>query len=138
MDDYLFLRFVGLSLNDYFRTAVTVVVSFLITVVSVRSGTERPDGTLKLIIGKWLGPRRRWLRDQSRSRLQQEGSATVAHHSSLLPRELDPHDPNFERKSRSWAFEAQCQMNELVLRTRETVEESRALVAEVDRLLARK
>jgi hypothetical protein len=62
----------------------------------------------------------------------------MAYQSSLLPLGLDPHDPNFERKSRSWAFEAQCQMNELVLRTRETVDESRELVAEVNRLLARK
>jgi hypothetical protein len=62
----------------------------------------------------------------------------MAHHSSLLPVKLDPHDPDFEGKSRFWAFEAQSQMNELVLRTRETVDESRELVAKIDRLLDRK
>jgi hypothetical protein len=61
----------------------------------------------------------------------------MAHHSSFLPRELDPDDPDFGCKSRSWAFEVQCQMNELILRTRETVDESRELAAEVDRLLSR-
>jgi hypothetical protein len=62
----------------------------------------------------------------------------MVHHSSLLPVKLDPHDPDFEDKIRSWAFEAQCQMNELALRTRETVDESRELAAKIDRLLDRK
>jgi hypothetical protein len=62
----------------------------------------------------------------------------MAHFSSLLLLELDPHDPDFVRKSRSWAFEAQRETSELVFKTKETIDESRTLVAKIDRLLARK
>jgi hypothetical protein len=55
-----------------------------------------------------------------------------------LPSELRADDPEFAPKLRSWAFETQCDMNELVSKTQATINTTRALMAEVDRALARK
>jgi hypothetical protein len=61
----------------------------------------------------------------------------MVHLSSHLPLELDPCDPNFRQEYRFWALETRRQVHELVLRTTKMIESSKALMALVDRLLAR-
>jgi hypothetical protein len=80
--------------------------------------------------------RRRWLRDQSRSRLKEE--ASLAHHQAryLLPSELDAKEPDFHRRSLQWALEAKCEIMELIAGTENEIARSRALMANADRILA--
>ncbi len=73
-----------------------------------------------------------------RSRLQQDGSAAVAHLNFRLPFELDARDPNFPYQHASWLFEIQCQIAELVARGKETIAASNELMAKVDRVLAQR
>lgn len=60
----------------------------------------------------------------------------MAHIDPHLPFELRAYDPNFARKIQSWAFEMTCQMHELILKTQETNDATRTLMADVDRALA--
>jgi hypothetical protein len=55
-----------------------------------------------------------------------------------LPFTLDAKDPDFPRQCLAWAFEAKCEIMELIEKANGHIEISRALVAEVDRILARK
>ena len=51
---------------------------------------------------------------------------------------FDTRDPNFDWKRLSRTFQMQCEMHETVLTTRATVAATRLLLAEADRILARR
>jgi hypothetical protein len=55
-----------------------------------------------------------------------------------LPFDLDPRDPNFAREMLSWSLQTRCEISELLANATETLATSRALMAQTDRLLARK
>jgi hypothetical protein len=61
----------------------------------------------------------------------------MACHSSdnYSPTALDIRDPNFAAKCLHWRHQQQCEIVELIARTRETLTVSRALMLDVDRLL---
>ena len=60
----------------------------------------------------------------------------MVRHESHLPRHLDVRDPNFDGNLLQWASQAQSEMHVLVLATRRTIENSKVLIAETDRLIA--
>jgi hypothetical protein len=60
------------------------------------------------------------------------------HHSQHLPSEFDPKDPAFPRQCLAWASGAKSEIMELVLGTEDEIAASRVLMAEADRILARK
>jgi hypothetical protein len=60
------------------------------------------------------------------------------HHSQHLLSELDPKDPVFPGQGLAWAFQAKCEIMDLVLGSEDEIAASRALMAEADRILARK
>jgi hypothetical protein len=62
----------------------------------------------------------------------------MAHPNSHVQLRLDPGDPNFREEWRSWAFNTQSQIYELILTSMDTIEKSNALIAQVDRVLPRK
>jgi len=57
--------------------------------------------------------------------------------SHLLPSKLDIRDPTFPARCRAMADQMRVEMGELVVLTRKHIDESRALMAQADRLLAR-
>ena len=59
----------------------------------------------------------------------------VDHH---LPFILDAKDPDFPRQCLAWAFEAKSEIMELIAKANGDIAISRALMAEADRILARK
>ena len=56
------------------------------------------------------------------------------HHHWLL--DLDCGDPDFRGQMLAWAFQAQSEMHETVLITKETIAATRVMIAEADRILA--
>jgi hypothetical protein len=54
------------------------------------------------------------------------------------PSELDIADHDFSAKSVMWTGQMQSEMDQLVALTKQTIAESRRLVTEIDRLLARR
>ena len=60
------------------------------------------------------------------------------HHSQHLPSEFDPKDLAFPRQCLAWASEAKSDIMDLVLGSEDEIAASRALMAEADRILARK
>jgi hypothetical protein len=62
----------------------------------------------------------------------------MAHHNSPLSFKIDLSDPDFAREFRLWATETQSQMHELFSTAAETIYRSRALMAEIDRMLAQR
>jgi len=52
--------------------------------------------------------------------------------------DLDHGDPNFPAKSTEWASQMRSEMKETVALTRATITETKALMAEVDRIAARR
>jgi hypothetical protein len=59
-------------------------------------------------------------------------------HPFLLPAEIDIHDVNFARDMLSWSLQTQRDMDELVAATKKTLATSRDLMAQADRVLARR
>jgi hypothetical protein len=59
-------------------------------------------------------------------------------HSHHLPLALDPKDPEFPRQCLTWAFEAKCEIMELIAKANGDIAISRVLMAEADRILGRK
>lgn len=57
--------------------------------------------------------------------------------NSQLPFDLDVRDPNFALIYNVWAFQTLCDIQELVAGAKREIATSRALMAGVDRLLAR-
>ena len=55
-----------------------------------------------------------------------------------FPSELSFLDPAFRDRCQSWACEVQCEMAERVLVSKEKIDASLALLAQVDQILARK
>ena len=51
------------------------------------------------------------------------------------PRDLNAHDPDFHERLLAWASQAQCEMRELILITKETIATTKAIIADVDRML---
>jgi hypothetical protein len=56
----------------------------------------------------------------------------------LLPCELDTRDPNFPAKCMAMTDQMRFEMGELVALARKNIDESRGLMAQVDRQLAAK
>jgi hypothetical protein len=84
--------------------------------------------------------RRRWPKDRSHSRLQQEGSAAMAN-SHHLPFELDTRQPDFQPDYaffRDQSETTKAEMDEMVAATKRTIAASEALIAECDRILERR
>ena len=55
-----------------------------------------------------------------------------------LPVNLDIRHPHFTRDMRTWACQMTCEIHESVMATRETIAASKALMAQAERILARK
>ena len=53
---------------------------------------------------------------------------------SHLPLQVDPRDPNFLRDMKLWHVEFRNEMSELIVKTKETVDQSRALIRDADSL----
>lgn len=51
-----------------------------------------------------------------------------------LPFQVDPRDPNFSRDMKLWHVEYRSEMSELIVKTKETLDQSRALIRNADRL----
>lgn len=54
------------------------------------------------------------------------------------PLEFDVYDPDFPRKCRTWSMETQSEIVELIARTENELAISRAIMTQVDRILARR
>ena len=80
-----------------------------------------------------LCARRRWLRDQSRSRLYGNKGAPMLER----PHAFDPDSTNLIL-SRAEADEMRCSLWETIAIARERIAQSRELLAQVDKVLARK
>jgi hypothetical protein len=52
------------------------------------------------------------------------------------PAELDIRDPDFPRKCVAWQQQQQCEIADLIARTKETLTAARLLIQEADRILA--
>jgi hypothetical protein len=50
--------------------------------------------------------------------------------------ELDIGDPNFPAKCMAWRAQTRSEIDELVIRSKDTITTSRTLLAEIDRVLA--
>ena len=87
-----------------------------------------------------LCPRRRWLRDQLCSRLYGDKGAQpmLTRPSYILPSQLDICDPDFPAQCQRWTAQMRSEMQETITVTKQTLAESRTLMAEIDRVLARK
>ena len=55
-----------------------------------------------------------------------------------LPYELDSRDPNFAREMLVWSEQTRRDIREVLAGTRRTIATSRSLIAQADRILARK
>jgi hypothetical protein len=60
----------------------------------------------------------------------------MAYAHTSKPFDLDICDPDFGQQMLVWALQVQCEMHELVLNTKETIAATKAMIAEVDRMLA--
>ena len=58
--------------------------------------------------------------------------------NDILTSKLDPSEPDFPARSMRWTDQMQAEMKELVAGSRATIDESRALLAAVNRLLAQR
>lgn len=58
--------------------------------------------------------------------------------SHLLPLELDLHDPEFPRKAVAMRLQIQREFQETLIATKKTIADSRELLAEADRILAKR
>ncbi len=54
------------------------------------------------------------------------------------PLDFDVYDPNFPHQCRSWSMETRCEIADLIARTENELEISRAIMKQVDRVLARR
>jgi hypothetical protein len=61
----------------------------------------------------------------------------MVHAHPLTPLDFSIHDPHFDRKMLTWAFQVQCEMHETLLITRQTIAATKLMIAEADRMLAR-
>jgi hypothetical protein len=57
--------------------------------------------------------------------------------SSHLPFELDARDADFARECLSWSSQTQCEIQDLIAATKRVIADTRALMAEADRMIAR-
>jgi hypothetical protein len=62
----------------------------------------------------------------------------MVHPNSRLPFALDIRDVNFRRDMHLWAFQMQSEIISLVFATRKMIADTRIMMAEADRILARK
>lgn len=60
------------------------------------------------------------------------------HDHALLPLDLDARDPNFGRDMPAWACQMQCDIHELIAASKETIADSRTMMATADRVRDRK
>jgi len=60
----------------------------------------------------------------------------MAHLNARLPFELDARDPGFSRECLLWARQTQREIQETIEATKETIDKSKELMTEVDRILA--
>jgi hypothetical protein len=58
------------------------------------------------------------------------------HQGTFTPNQTDVCHPNFSRNFARWAAEADSGMRETIIRTKRIIADSRALLAETDRVLA--
>jgi hypothetical protein len=62
----------------------------------------------------------------------------MVHDHSATPSDLDIRDPDFEYAMGLWANQMHSEINALVAATREVIDDSTAMMAEADRILARR
>lgn len=62
----------------------------------------------------------------------------MAQANQLLPVDFDVRGPHFTRDMRQWSFQVQCEIRELVVGSNAAIANSNALIAQADRILARK
>jgi hypothetical protein len=62
----------------------------------------------------------------------------MARVGSHLPFELDARDPDFFREIQLWSSQTQGDLQELLAATQQTIATTKALIAEVDRMIALK
>ena len=62
----------------------------------------------------------------------------MSHFDSHLPFKLDTRDPNFRHECLAWAFQTQLEITEIIAGTHRTITNSKDLMKEIDRLLARR
>jgi hypothetical protein len=62
----------------------------------------------------------------------------MAEANPRLPYELDSRDPNFAREMLAWSEQTRRDIGEALVGTRRSIAASKALMAQTDRILARK
>jgi hypothetical protein len=62
----------------------------------------------------------------------------AGHPAHRLPLDLDPKDPNFSRQCLDWSWTTQAEIADLIAGTKKEIAASWALLAEANRILARK
>jgi len=60
----------------------------------------------------------------------------MVQHHRIPP--ADVRDPNFARDMRLWALQTVCDLHELVVASKETIDVTRAMIAHADRILDRR